>query len=72
MHRGLRHVGKRPAGFEGDPYAEGLLEEARERLEEAIKNEHYEEAARLRDEISQLEEESREKTSVSSEGGDAA
>ena len=56
MHRGLRHFGKYPEGFEGDAFSEGLLVECRERLEEAVKAENYEEAARVRDEIRQLEE----------------
>ena len=54
MHRGLRHLGKYPAGFEGDDFSERLLSECQERLEEAIQEENYEEAARIRDEIRQL------------------
>lgn len=56
MHRGLRHVGKRPADYQNDPYAETLLEECRERLEEAVASENYEQAAKIRDEIQKLEE----------------
>lgn len=56
MHRGLRHFGKHPEGFEGDAFSERLLKECKERLEEAVKAENYEEAARIRDEIRQLEE----------------
>lgn len=72
MHRGLRHLGKRPSGFKSDPFAEGILQETRERLEEAIQNEHYEEAARLRDEIDLLENGVGDESSMASEGGDNA
>jgi protein arginine kinase activator len=56
MHRGLRHLGKRPEDYTDNPYAETLLEESRERLEEAVTNENYEQAAKIRDEIQRLEE----------------
>ncbi|MGJ8723694.1 MAG: UvrB/UvrC motif-containing protein [Roseibacillus sp.] len=56
MHRGLRHFGKHPEGFQGDAFSERLLEECKERLEAAVTAENYEEAARIRDEIRQLEE----------------
>lgn len=56
MHRGSRHFGKHPDGFEGDAFSERLLTECKERLEEAVKAENYEEAARIRDEVRQLEE----------------
>ena len=55
MHRGLRHFGKHPKDFEGDAFSERLLIECKERLDQAVKAENYEEAARIRDEISKLE-----------------
>lgn len=56
MHRGLRHFGKHPEGYEGDAFAERLLEECEERLAAAVAAENYEEAARIRDEVRQLQE----------------
>ena len=56
MHRGLRHFGKHPEGFEGDAFSERLLQECKARLEDAVTAENYEEAARIRDEIRQMEE----------------
>lgn len=56
MHRGLRHFGKHPEGFQGDAFSERLLEECKQRLEAAVNAENYEEAARIRDEVRQLEE----------------
>ena len=55
MHRGLRHFGKHPEGFVGDAFSDRLLVECKERLEQAVSAENYEEAARIRDEIRQLE-----------------
>lgn len=76
MHRGLRHFGKHPEGFEGDAFSERLLSECQERLDQAIESENYEEAARIRDEIRQLEEGQSEtseaaKASVGEVGGDS-
>lgn len=69
MHRGLRHVGKRPEDFTDDPYAETVLEECRERLEEAVTNENYEQAAKIRDEIQKLEESFGQKDSSTTQIG---
>lgn len=66
MHRGLRHFGKHPEGYEGDAFSDRLLTECKERLAEAVSAENYEEAARVRDEIRQLEE-ALEKAGTSSE-----
>lgn len=71
MHRGLRHIGKHPEGFQGDAFSERLLKECNERLQEAIKAENYEEAARIRDEIHQLEMR-REKAAIGTESEDKA
>ncbi|MBK1833451.1 UvrB/UvrC motif-containing protein [Roseibacillus ishigakijimensis] len=54
MHRGLRHFGKHPEGYQGDAYSKRLLQESEERLAAAVEAENYEEAARIRDEIEQL------------------
>ena len=56
MHRGLRHFGKHPEGFEGDAFSERLMEECKARLQDAVTAENYEEAARIRDELRQMEE----------------
>jgi protein arginine kinase activator len=58
IHGGMRHSGKAPAL---DPEAEAArqkqqtLEELREKIAAAIREERYEDAAKLRDEIQQLE-----------------
>jgi len=70
MHRGLRHIGKRPQDYMDNVYAETLLEESRERLEEAVNNENYEQAAKIRDEIQKLEEGFAEKQTASSQQGE--
>lgn len=54
MHRGERHVGKRPALEEAASRHAAALAELRRKLEEAVGAENYEEAARLRDEIRRL------------------
>ena len=75
MHRGLRHFGKHPEGFEGDAFSERLLAECQERLQLAVEAENYEEAARIRDEIRHLEAgpdaPEQEKASASEVGGDS-
>lgn len=70
MHRGLRHFGKHPEGFQGDAFSERLLVECEERLAAAVKAENYEEAARVRDEIRQLEEGREEATAGSDSPGE--
>ena len=55
MHQGITHVGKVPKGFEEIHARDEKLEELRGRLESAIREENYEDAAQLRDEIRQLE-----------------
>lgn len=54
MHRGDRHVGKRPAAAEAAARAGEQLAELRRRLEQAVAAEQYELAAKLRDEIRKL------------------
>jgi protein arginine kinase activator len=56
IHRGIRHVGKSP---DRTPEQRGVarrLAELSGLLDEAVKNEAFEEAARLRDQIRELEE----------------
>ena len=56
MHRGVTHTGKVPSTYtppKPDPGEQ--LTELRARLEEAVSQEHYEEAAQLRDQIRKLD-----------------
>ena len=55
MHQGIHHVGKVPKGYEAIHARDEQLEELRVRLESAIQEENYEDAAQLRDEIRRLE-----------------
>ena len=54
MHRGVKHVGKVPKDFERQHGFSIKHAELKEKLEAAISQEAFEEAARLRDEISEL------------------
>jgi len=54
MHRGEQHVGKIPKAFAIQQNVANQLSELEARLEEAIKGEEFEEAARVRDEIREL------------------
>jgi protein arginine kinase activator len=57
MHKGTRHVGKAPGqARSADRQAEDRLKILKTQLEEAIRVENYEEAARLRDEIKAIKE----------------
>ncbi len=65
IHRSVRHVGKSPkrSAKKSGPVGaihELPLQRLRERLNQAIKLEEYEEAARLRDEIKKLETKNKE------------
>lgn len=55
MHKGTKHTGKMPASAGRLQATEDRLADLRETLEEAVTGERFEEAARLRDEIRQLE-----------------
>jgi protein arginine kinase activator len=55
MHKGDHHVGKVPAKAMHTLALSGKVRELTERLEKAIREEKYEEAAQIRDEIRQLE-----------------
>ncbi len=56
MHRGLQHVGKQPSGTVATvPPTVVTLAELRQELQEAVRAENYEAAARIRDSIRNLE-----------------
>jgi protein arginine kinase activator len=55
IHGATRHTGKSPLVFGKKISFEDRLKELKERLERAIKLEEYEEAARIRDQIRELE-----------------
>jgi protein arginine kinase activator len=55
IHGAVRHTGKSPLNLKGEISLQDRLRDLRERLERAIKLEEYEEAARLRDQIKELE-----------------
>lgn len=56
MHNATQHVGRLPGVAEGEVQRIQQLSELRARLEEAVREEQYESAARLRDEIKGLED----------------
>jgi protein arginine kinase activator len=56
MHKGTSHIGKVPAGLMAMQVLHQRLEELRNRLDQAIASESYEEAAGIRDEIRNLGE----------------
>lgn len=51
MHKGTRHVGKVPAALQQSRAEAQKLKQLQKRLEKAITEENFEEAAQLRDEI---------------------
>lgn len=57
MHKGLIHTGKMPARLSRQFAMADRVKTLETELEQAVKQEKYEEAARLRDEIRQLEHE---------------
>jgi protein arginine kinase activator len=56
MHKGTRHVGKIPARSLSPEVLGGRIDSLSGELDQAVRAENYEEAARLRDEIRDLEE----------------
>ena len=54
MHKGTRHTGKAPEALRATRENAGLLKSLQAKLARAIKDENYEQAAQLRDEIKQL------------------
>ncbi len=57
MHKGLVHTGKMPARLSRQFAMADRVKTLESELDQAVKQEKYEEAARLRDEIRQLEHE---------------
>ena len=55
MHKGFKHEGRVPQGLAEKHALRRQLEELQVSLQQAISNEAFEDAARLRDEISKLE-----------------
>jgi len=51
LHKGLKHEGRFPAGLLEQEERRGLLESLNERLQKAISEEDFEQAASLRDEL---------------------
>jgi protein arginine kinase activator len=54
MHKGTRHTGKAPEALRATRENAGLLKTLQAKLARAIKDENYEQAAQVRDEIKQL------------------
>jgi protein arginine kinase activator len=54
MHKGTRHTGKAPEALRATRENAGLLKTLQAKLAKAIKDENYEQAALVRDEIKQL------------------
>jgi protein arginine kinase activator len=54
MHRGTRHTGKLPAALQQTRAEAQKLKQLQKRLEKAIAEENFEEAAQLRDEIKRM------------------
>ncbi len=57
MHRGSEHVGKVPTRYRATKHFTDRIAELKRRLKIAINDENFEEAARLRDEVKEAEEE---------------
>lgn len=55
MHKGTVHVGRVPEGLVEAHARQQRLDQLKDRLEQAITSENYEEAAGLRDEIQEIE-----------------
>ncbi|MFH1855803.1 MAG: UvrB/UvrC motif-containing protein [Candidatus Omnitrophota bacterium] len=56
IHGSAHHFGKFPVGVLGEERKESMLEELQNKLKTAIEKEEFEEAARLRDKIKELQE----------------
>ncbi len=55
MHAGIKHLGKIPAGSKSRVQFEQSLGELKSQLQDAIERENYEEAARIRDQLKDLD-----------------
>jgi len=58
MHKGIGHVGKEPENTLARVESHGKLTEIKDQLKKAIEEERYEDAAKLRDQLLQLNQES--------------
>jgi protein arginine kinase activator len=56
MHKSLQHVGKTPPGRGEKALCGELMKQLRQELQAAVKAENFETAARLRDEIKNLDQ----------------
>ena len=56
MHKGTRHIGKTPRTIVTEGHVRGNLSQLREELAHAVRDERYEDAARLKSEIESLKE----------------
>ena len=54
MHKGTRHIGKMPAALQQTRVEAQKLKLLQKKLDKAVAEENYEEAAQLRDEIKRL------------------
>jgi len=64
MHKGDHHVGKVPAKAMHTLALSGKIRELTEQLEKAVREEKYEDAAQIRDEIRELETKAKKSASV--------
>jgi protein arginine kinase activator len=53
MHKGTRHVGKRPHSAQSEAEVANLLKQLQKQLEKAVSEENFELAANVRDQIKQ-------------------
>jgi len=54
MHKGTRHIGKTPHTLVSEQHARGSLSQLRDELAQAVRDERYEDAARLKSDIEHL------------------
>ena len=64
MHKGDHHVGKVPTKAMHTLVLNGKIQELTEQLEKAVREEKYEDAAQIRDEIRELETKAKKSASV--------
>jgi protein arginine kinase activator len=68
MHKGDHHVGKVPTKAMHTLALSGKIQELAEQLEKAVREEKYEDAAQIRDEIRELETKAKKSASVAHSG----
>jgi protein arginine kinase activator len=59
MHAGIKHLGKVPAGSESRIHFEQSMGFLKKKLQEAVEKEDFEKAAELRDQLRDLQNESK-------------